>query len=110
MTYKPVRVEEYTDSMVLREMLRMIGTCQLDYTVAQAATWHLTDKMSWEKLASLREYTLPGVYSSQVPTFTAGQLQTAQQLLTVAAKRAEERAKLVPETKPTTVKTPAPRG
>lgn len=104
MTYKPVRVEEYTDNKVLQETLRMIGTGRLDYTIAQAATWHITDDMSWEKLASLKEYTLPGVYSSQVPTFSIEQLQTAQQLVTVAAKRADERAKLEPDTKPTPVK------
>ena len=55
--------------------------------------------MSWEQLAAKREYTLPGVYSSQVPTFTVAQLQAAQELLTVAAKRAEERAKTEPEEK-----------
>lgn len=100
MTYKPVRIENYTDNKVLQETLRMIGTSSMDYTVAQAATWHITDKMSWEKLASLQEYTLPGVYSSQVPTFTAEQIQMAQQIVSVATKRAEERAKLESETKP----------
>lgn len=108
MTYKPVRVEQYTDNKVLQETLRLIGTSQLDYTVAQAATWHLTDKMSWEKLASLQEYTLPGVYSSQVPTFSSEQLQAAQQLLTVAATRVEERAKRAPDTKSGPVKPQSP--
>lgn len=104
MTYKPVRVEQYTEDKVLQETLRLIGTGRIDYTIAQAATWHITDNMSWEKLASLKEYTLPGVYSSQVPTFSMEQLQSAQQLVTVAAKRADERAKLEPETNPTPVK------
>lgn len=103
MTYKPVRVEDYTDNKILQETLRLVGTGRLDYTVAQAATWHITDKLSWERLASLQEYTLPGVYSSQVPTFSIPQLQAAQQLVSVAASRAAEREKMRPETRTTAV-------
>lgn len=110
MIYKLVRVEEYTEDKVLQETLRMIGTSRLDYPVAQAAAWHITDKMSWEKLSSLLEYTLPGVYSSQVPTFSVEQLRTAQQLLTIAAKRAEERADLKPGSESTEVKIPSTPG
>lgn len=104
MTYKPVRLEEYTDDKVLQETLRIFGTGRLDQVAAQAAAWHLTDKLSWEKLSSLKEYTLPGVYTSQVPTFSAAQLQTAQQLVHVAAQRAEERAKIESETQTAPVK------
>ncbi len=104
MTYKPVRVEEYTDNKVLQETLRIFGSGRMDQVAAQAAAWHQTDKLSWEQLASLREYTLPGVYTSQVPTFTTSQLQMAQQLVAVAAKRAEERAKLKPEASPVPVR------
>ena len=103
MTYKPVRVEDYTDNKILQETIRLVGTGRLDYTVAQAATWHITDKLSWERLASLQEYTLPGVYSSRVPTFSVPQLQAAQQLVSVAARRAAEREKMRPETKTTAV-------
>ncbi len=103
MTYKPVRVEDYTDNKILQETIRLVGTGRLDYTVAQAATWHITDKLSWERLASLQEYTLPGVYSSRVPTFSIPQLQAAQQLVSVAASRAAEREKMRPETKTTAV-------
>lgn len=104
MTYKPVRLEEYSDDKVLQETLRIFGLGRMDQIAAQAAAWHLTDNLSWEKLASLKEYTLPGVYTSQVPTFSTAQLQTAQQLVHVAAQRAEERAKLESETQPTPVK------
>lgn len=109
MTYKPVRVEDYTDNKILQETIRLVGTGRLDYTVAQAATWHITDKLSWERLASLQEYTLPGVYSSRVPTFSIPQLQAAQQLVSVAASRAAEREKMQLETK-TTAGTPRSPG
>ena len=108
MTYKPVRLEDYTDNQVLQETLRLIGTGRLDSAVAQAAAWHITDNMSWERLASLREYRLPVVYSSQVPTFSWGQLRTARQLVEVAAVQAEDRAQLTPETKTAPVQSRSP--
>lgn len=104
MTYKPVRLEEYTDDKVLRETLRIFGTGRMDQIAAQAAAWHLTDKLSWDRLASLKEYTLPGVYTSQVPTFSTVQLQTAQQLVDVAAQRARERTDVESKTQPTPVR------
>ena len=76
--------------------------------VAQAASLHITETMSWEQLASKQEYSIPGVYSSQVPTFTIAQLAAAQELLTVSAKMAEERAKTEPEVEAKPVKTRSP--
>lgn len=105
MTYRPMRVEEYTQDKVLQEVLLAFGKGRMDHTAAQAAAWHLTDKLSWKQLASLKEYTLPGVYTSQVPIFTTVQLQAAQELVTTATKRAEDRAKSEPQTKPTTTGT-----
>lgn len=102
MTYRPMRVEEYTQDKVLQEVLIGYGKGRMDQTAAQAAAWHVTDKMSWKQLASLKEYTLPGVYSSQVPTFTSAQLQAAQELVTAATKRADERTKSEGEAKPST--------
>lgn len=102
MTYRPMRVEEYTQDKVLQEVLFGFGKGRMDQTAAQAAAWHVTDKMSWKQLASLKEYTLPGVYSSQVPTFTTVQLKAAQELVTAATKRAEERANTEAQAKPST--------
>ena len=105
MTYVPVRMEKTVPDKTLQEMLRLYGMGKVDFTVAQAAAWHITDKLSWEQLAAKKEYTLPGVYSSQVPTFTLAQLQAANELLTVSAKLAEERAKLEPVVEGNTLKT-----
>lgn len=100
MTYKPVPLEEFTRDKVLQETLRMFGKGRLDHTAAQAAAWHLTDKMSWNQLASLKEYTLPGVYTSQVRTFSDGQLHAAQELVNEAGKKvaAAEKANPAPKT------------
>ena len=108
MTYIPIRLENAVQDKVLREMLRLYGMGRIDFTIAQAAAWHITDKLSWDQLAAKKEFTLPGVYSSQVPTFTVAQLQAAHELLTVSAKMAEERAKSEPEVQPSTVKTRSP--
>lgn len=93
MTYQPVRLEEFSQDKVLQETLRIFGTGQLDQTSAQAAAWHLTYKLSWDQLAHLKRYTLPGVHSSQVPIFSVSQLQTAQRLVAVATQRAAEHAR-----------------
>lgn len=108
MTYRPVRLENAVPDKVLREMLRLYGMGKVDFTVAQAAAWHITDKMSWEQLASKKEYTIPGVFSSQVPTFSVDQLQAAHELLNISAKLAEERAKPEPEVETASIRTRSP--
>jgi hypothetical protein len=96
MIYKVVRVEQYTQDKVLQEAIRIVAKGGLNYQIAQAATWHITDKMSWDELGSLQEETVLGDYSSRVPVFSAEQLQTAQQIVTFAEHRAVERSKLEP--------------
>ena len=93
MTYRPMRLEQYTQNEVLQETVRLFGTGRIDHMAAQAAAWHLTDKKSCSDLASLKEYTLPGVYSSQVPTFSQAQLQTAQELVTKVTQQVADRSK-----------------
>jgi hypothetical protein len=103
MIYKVVRVEQYTEDKVLQEAIRVVATGSLNYQIAQAATWHITDKMSWDELGSLQEETVLGDYSSRVPVFSTEQLQQAQQIVTLAEKRAVERAKLEPAVTATAV-------
>lgn len=108
MTYKLVRVEEIAESPVLQEMLKLYGAGKVDKVVAQAAAWHLTDNKSFAELASITRYELPGVYSSQVPIFSAAQLRAASELLTVSAKLAEDRPKTEPSKKSSPVKPRSP--
>jgi hypothetical protein len=104
MTYVAVPIEKYTDNKILQETIRMIGTGRLDYSVAQAAAWHITDNMSWEELGNLRANEIEGIESYADPVFSTDQLQSAQQLVVEAAKRIDERAKNEPAAKPTEVK------
>ncbi|MES2791538.1 MAG: hypothetical protein V4719_18110 [Planctomycetota bacterium] len=100
MTYKPVPLETYTEDKVLQETLRIFGQGRTDQSVAQAAAWHLTDKLSWEKLSQIKKFTIPGVFSSQVPIFTKSQLKAAQEMVSKATKRAQERPTEEPQIKP----------
>ncbi len=101
MTYKPVPIETYSQDQVLQETVRIFGRGGMDRTVAQAAAWHQTDKLSWNDLASIKKYTLPGVYSSQVPIFSMSQLKAAQELVTKATKQAKERPEVEPKSNST---------
>jgi DNA-binding transcriptional LysR family regulator len=88
MTYKLIKLEEYTSDPVLQELLEMVGTGKLDSAVAQAATWNLTDKMSWEKLAAKE---IENIAVPNEPYFSQAELLAAQQLVGQAQTRARER-------------------
>ena len=46
------KVDDYTDNPVLKELISMVGSGQMAPKAAQAAVWNVTDKMSWQQLAS----------------------------------------------------------
>lgn len=90
MTYGLVRTEEYTKDERLVELLSLVASRNIDSKIAQAAAWHITDKMSWDQLANKQVKHLVG---RPTPYFHPRQLQAAQQLLALAKSRAEERKK-----------------
>jgi hypothetical protein len=98
MTYRLIRLEEYTSDPVLQELLEMVGTGKLDPAVAQAATWNLTDKMSWEKLAAKVVERVGGVPDD--PYFSESELASARQLVVQAQARARDRDKDKPSESP----------
>lgn len=49
---KIVKVEDYTENVVLRELIAMVGTGQMAPKAAQAAVWNVTDNMTWQQLAA----------------------------------------------------------
>ena len=52
MPYKLVEVTKVSENPQLSEVLQALGRGQISQKVAQAATWHLTDGLSWSQLAS----------------------------------------------------------
>src|SRR4029077_12128658 len=55
MSYKLVKLEDYTSDTALQETLNVFGSSDVDLQAAQAAVWHLTDKMSWQDLREKRQ-------------------------------------------------------
>ena len=88
MTYRIGKVEEISSDPVLMETLKMVSNGQLDPQAGQAATWHLTDKMSWDQLAAK---AIPHIGRPSTPYFSAETLARAQNIHTAAVSRAAER-------------------
>lgn len=86
--YRMVKVDEFSTNPVLEETLKMVANGQLDPQAAQAATWHLTDKMSWEQLAAK---SIPHIGKPSTPYFSADTLARARNIHTMAAARVNER-------------------
>jgi hypothetical protein len=89
MNYTIIPVEEYTEDKKVQELIRMVGSGQLDPAAAQAAAWHLDDGLSWDELAA-KTYPMFGGF--EAPFFTPDQLMGAQQVVAAAEVLAEERA------------------
>ncbi len=88
MTYRIGKVEEFSSDPVLEETLKMVASGQLDPQAGQAATWHLTNKMSWQELAAK---SIPHVGRPSTPYFSAETLARAQNIHVTAVARANER-------------------
>jgi hypothetical protein len=61
MKYQLVKLEDYTNDPALQEALKLYAAGEADMQTAQAAVWHLTDKMSWEDLRAKQIDRLGGV-------------------------------------------------
>src|SRR5207244_601856 len=54
MTYKLVKLEDFSSDPALHETLKRFTAGEIDVQSAQAAVWHLTDKLSWQDLREKR--------------------------------------------------------
>jgi hypothetical protein len=93
-TYRIMPVDNYTEDPALREMVRLVASGKVNKQAAQAAAWHLADKMSWQELAAKSVRRLGG--QGSYPYFSRAELLAAQQLVAQAEARAKERAKETP--------------
>jgi len=86
--YTIMPVDQYTRDPVLQSLIYMVGTGKLDQHSAQAATWHVTDGMSWQQLAN------KGKGPVRVPGdnyFSVQNIQAAMQIAGTAQAHAAER-------------------
>lgn len=88
LTYQLVRLEDYTNDGVLQEALKLFAEGGIDLPTAQAAAWHLTDKLSWETLRAKQIEQWGGL--DPVPFFSEDELARAENLVQQARRRAKE--------------------
>jgi hypothetical protein len=98
MTYRLIKLEEFTSDPVLQELLVMVGSGAYDDNkqAVQAATWNVTDKMGWDKLAAKQIEHVGG--QPDEPYFSQSELSAAQQILAQAQAKARQRDKAKEET------------
>ena len=88
--YRVAPLSEVTSDPQIGEMCRMLANDEIAQPVAQAAAWHVTDGLTWqEMLVKNRVEKMDGYFER---FFTPNDLLFAQQVVTVAAQRAEQRA------------------
>ena len=68
MKYELKPLASVCDKPELVAVLQSLGKEQIDQRVAQAAAWHLTNDLSWDKLVSLVEREVGGVKEMQFQT------------------------------------------
>lgn len=94
MKYEIKPLEEYTDKAGVREILSMLGQGAVQQRVAQVATWHFNNNMSWQQLAAKELKFADGRRQSY---FSAQELQAAMQVAVKAANLAEQHKKAAPQ-------------
>ncbi len=89
MAYKIVPLETFTKDERVRVICDALGNGLVTQNTAQAAAWHLTDKMSWEELA--KKNRVESKYVGNIPWFSPIELRTAVAVVNEAKRIAEER-------------------
>jgi len=88
MKYTLVPAEKVIKNDTLYELLSIVGSGRIPERAAQAATWYLTDGLSFQQIAAKKQAHFGGRTTSY---FTPRDLMLAQKLLVVAKKQADER-------------------
>ena len=89
MEYKVYPVESLSKDPVLKEMLGFVASGRASENVSQAAAWHLSNGMSWNELANIKQHRL-GV-AVQPPQFTTQEIMQAQNLVASSKQRAVDK-------------------
>ncbi|MBI3865808.1 MAG: hypothetical protein HY290_28375 [Planctomycetia bacterium] len=78
MKYRLVKLEDYSNDPVLHETLKLFVAGAADTETAQAAVWHLTDKMSWDDLHNKQ---IDRIGHEPLPYFGDGKVAAARDLI-----------------------------
>jgi hypothetical protein len=90
MRYRLVKIDQFTSDPALKELIEIVGMNRINPQAAQAAAWHIANKMSWQELASKKRIKFgsrPTLY------FSDSELFGAQSLVSVAVARVHEKAR-----------------
>ncbi len=96
-------LEKLTSDPKIAEMCRMLANDEISQPVAQAAAWHITDKLSWQELLVKNRVEL--MDGSFERFFDPAHLQLAQQVVVAAVQRADARAKFEQDSQRSTAET-----
>ena len=87
MKYQLVKLEDYSNDLVLHETLKLFASGATETETAQAAVWHLTDKMSW---SDLKAKQIERIGLDPVPYFNEKHVDAAEKLVDQAREQAQE--------------------
>ena len=89
MKYQLVKLEDFSNDPVLHETLKLYAAGDIEVQSAQAAVWHLTDKMSWRDLRAKQIELLGGL--DPLPYFSQGDVDAAEKLIVKAREMAKDK-------------------
>lgn len=107
--YVIMPVEQFSNNPVFHKLLPLFTKTKISQRVAQAAAWHVSNKLSWTELSSI----LNPRSSIPVPLFTANDLRLARALVEKATLESAQKDELAsPESAvaPKSEKNPGSRG
>jgi hypothetical protein len=78
MKYKIVPLEEVNSDPRIRDLCAVLGQGKVPQNTAQAAAWHIANRMSWDELA--HKNRIESQYIGNIKFFDPIELQTAFQL------------------------------
>ncbi len=90
MAYTIVPLKSFKDDPQVYEICAMLGRGEVDQASAQAAAWHLTDKMSFQELAN--KIGVKHLNGSVEPFFAPEQVVRGSLIVQEAGRRADVRA------------------
>jgi hypothetical protein len=94
MPYRMIALEAWSDEPRLAFVMECLASGVISQKVAQAATWHLANGLTWERLAAETIDHAGGVPDE--PFFAGAELEAARQLVQVAEKTARSAGNSTP--------------
>ena len=83
-------IEDFTTDPNVKEVCAMLGRGEVDQVSAQAAAWHLTDKLSWQELA--QKIKIRHLNGSVEMFFQPLNMHRAYKIVSVAKRRAVKKS------------------